>query len=68
MDESLLASGETQGDFGTLTADGEFFIGGSSDPRGLPGSNVGENFVGNLRDVSAFYINLILHWGFTTWA
>ena len=52
VDESLLASGETIGDFGTLTADGEFFVGGASDPRSLPGSTVRENFQGNLRDVS----------------
>ncbi|XP_072016599.1 neurexin-1-like [Amphiura filiformis] len=60
VDESLLAYGETLGDFGTLTADGEFFVGGASDPRGLPGSNVGENFMGNIRDLFYYGESLTL--------
>ncbi len=56
MDESLLDTGTTIGDFAQLTVDGEFFVGGAIDPRSLPGSRVGEKFNGSLRDVRIFCI------------
>ncbi|XP_022103696.1 neurexin-1-like isoform X2 [Acanthaster planci] len=57
VDGSLLASGSAGGNFGRLTVGNEFYVGGSPNPATLSGSRVGENFRGNLRDVS-YYGNI----------
>lgn len=52
VDNNLEAEGNTLQNFETLTANGEFFIGGAPEPAELLGSSVGEKFLGNLQDVT----------------
>ncbi|XP_071834304.1 neurexin-1-like isoform X4 [Apostichopus japonicus] len=52
VDDTLRAEDSTGGSFGRLTTRGEVFIGGAPEPAELVGSTVGENFFGNLQDVS----------------
>ncbi|XP_030834440.1 neurexin-3-like isoform X2 [Strongylocentrotus purpuratus] len=52
VDESIMATGNTEGDFMRLGATREFLVGGAANPELVPGyREVSQNFRGNLRDV-----------------
>nr|XP_054759343.1 neurexin-3-like [Lytechinus pictus] len=56
VDESIMATGNTEGDFMRFTNKREFLVGGATNPERVPGySEVSQNFRGNLRDVSAIF-------------
>ncbi|XP_070578761.1 neurexin-3-like isoform X4 [Ptychodera flava] len=60
VDDTIISSGKTQGNFASFSSEDKFFVGGGPDPKSLHGSSVSENFLGCLRQVKYISNSLTL--------